>query len=327
MKKLFHYDVIYFIALAVGFSKDEAIKTATASQYVDDATEHEPITLNNIPSNIADIRITDKNTFNPVCTAHKGVKGVLESLFDGGIYNIFKKIYIPFHFIPASKSNPITIIDLITINNCQIAINLVDDAVTELKSNQYPINYDCSLIKLGIALHSYADTWAHEGFSGTFTDNNKISNLKPSDSSVLSLKAGHLQVGDLPDTPNAVYSFNYKNTNKTINRNNKEIYLDASEHIYNILATIKCCTTTFENAVIIDDIGTLNLKNVLTTTFEHDLSAVNIIPLYQEYDVTTKNPPIEYYYFHREALIQRQKIQAIMGNIPNNIIVDNIIMN
>ena len=59
MKKDFHYYCIGVLAKATGFKEDDALTIAYASQYVDDATESEPIRVGEM-------------LFDPVRTAHFG---------------------------------------------------------------------------------------------------------------------------------------------------------------------------------------------------------------------------------------------------------------
>lgn len=76
----YHYHVIYHLAELAGFKASEAGTIAYASQYVDDSTESEPI------------EPFPDQQFDTVRTAHYNL-----GAFD---WNIQKKIYMPFHFLP-----------------------------------------------------------------------------------------------------------------------------------------------------------------------------------------------------------------------------------
>lgn len=304
MNKLFHYDVINLLALTAGFNQTESHIIATASQYVDDAIEDKPIQLNNIPTNLDGIRIK-KGEFDPICTAHSGVESVLGSLFanfpniDNVIHDIFEKTYIPFHFLPEKNGS------LITTPDCLLGQEIVKTAVTELSNP--PVNRECSLIKLGIALHSYADTWAHQDFSGTLTQNNVVDKINIYSSpkknyDIMSIAAGHLNIGCLADETDAQFEF-YQNGVK-LQRNNIFSFINASESIYNILSKINNNRTDFDDVSYQNQ----NLREILRDTFKNNKLATVLNTHYVAHDVSTKTPHIHYYYFHREALIQRNYI-------------------
>ena len=80
MKRDFHYHGIGVLAKAAGFHEDDALTIAYASQYVDDATESEPIRVGEM-------------IFEPVRSAHVGLLA-----YD---WSVQKRVYIPFHFIPS----------------------------------------------------------------------------------------------------------------------------------------------------------------------------------------------------------------------------------
>jgi hypothetical protein len=108
-----------------------------------------------------------------------------------------RDIYLPFHFLPGgitgepdrystSTANPYTVRP-----NGDIAKELLIQAFRE--KDPY---------LMGIALHSFADTWAHQNFSGLLEAGNSIQ----TDSSMLRLPpAGHLQALTQPDEPDRIW--------------------------------------------------------------------------------------------------------------------------
>ena len=151
MQMDFHYYCIAVLARAAGFNRDDALIIAYASQYVDNSTESKQL------------EIIDPNTgrilaFDPVRSAYDLLKPRqgLESLE----WSSQKKVWIPFHFIPPHPfdfENPR--FDFVTRPGSAFAELVLSDAANEP-------HYLRRLIRIGVAMHTYADTWAHHGFSG-----------------------------------------------------------------------------------------------------------------------------------------------------------------
>ena len=165
----FHYYAVYFLALRAGFAEDEARRLAMSSQYVDDAIyEYEVVGGSGrlfLPYNTI---ITQNYSFWD------------ESTRDS--------VYLPFHFIPgdgakasAARKDGSADPYLVTPDS-PIAKELL---VAALKTR--------NLYRVGIALHSYADTWAHQQFSGRISELNVVDQASPLP------PAGHLQALRSPD--------------------------------------------------------------------------------------------------------------------------------
>ncbi|MFH1050400.1 MAG: DUF6765 family protein [bacterium] len=241
MKKDFHYCAIRVIAEKAGFSPEEAQIIAFASQYVDDAVEYEKIKVKNLPPDIKYERRKGE-IFDPTCTAHKGFQYIVAMEKDSQL-----KIYIPFHFIPAQKYDGSGVFDYVVYPNCHLAWQLVDDSLKLLEDS----NKDSRtrhLIKLGIALHSYADTWAHQNFSGrrSSKDNDieKVRLIKNGKETKLDLlnritgiipDIGHSEAFNYPDESHLKWNYIKDFTGEKIKRDNTEIFLQASEAIYTLL--------------------------------------------------------------------------------------------
>lgn len=147
---------------------------AASSQYVDASTY--PLSFNT-PREQLDITVTQNYVF-----------------WDEAVR---RDIYLPFHFLPGggsatpgrytpSTANPYTVRP-----NGEIAKELLIQALRE--KDPY---------LMGIALHSFADTWAHQNFSGLVEEGNSIK----TDSSMLRLPpAGHLQALTQPDEPDRIW--------------------------------------------------------------------------------------------------------------------------
>jgi hypothetical protein len=162
MQKDFHYYVIYILAKEAGYEDKDAHIIAYASQYVDDNTDREYSAFDShgefyvgFPEEIGE----SGDLYFPIITQAVNITAFKLS--------IQRYVYAPFHFIPGDnnitingKTNP-----LCTMRGCKKAMDLVQRA-----------KKDGDHHSLGIALHTYADTWSHERFSGFHEDWNRVYN-------------------------------------------------------------------------------------------------------------------------------------------------------
>jgi len=236
----FHYNTIRVLIEKAGFSSEEAQIIAYASQFVDDAVNHEEMNING-KLDILHKRFT-KKTFNPVCTAHKGLQ-----LLKGFKKDVQNKIYIPFHFLPDLELIKNENDSFIVEPNGKLAKKIVLNAKTELSKTTGEERI-MNLIRLGIALHTYSDTWTHQDFSGRHSSNENdiddIEILKNNNWEKLSFinrleynalpDIGHAEAENLPDLSHLKWRYRKISTNKITERNNTEIFLDAAENIFNI---------------------------------------------------------------------------------------------
>jgi len=160
MQKDFHYGLTYTVASLAGFSQTEAEIIAYASAYVDDAT------------NSGTIRFDNGAMFLRIASAHK--------MLD---YRNFRElaenyVWIPFHFLPGNGGKKAGenlkgkfIKKLICLPDSYVAQEMIKSCIED-KDKPYALH------RLGIALHVYADTWAHQGFAGVSSDENNVSEIK-----------------------------------------------------------------------------------------------------------------------------------------------------
>ena len=223
MQKDFHYYCIGVLAKAAGFNVNDALTIAYASQYVDDSTESKPI------------RSSEHNIiFDPVRTAHIGLKAYE--------WSVQKRVYIPFHFIPAK---PIRFADdsYVTEPDSDFAQLILEEACKE-KPGLF------RLCRIGVALHTYADTWAHQGFSGREHRENDVESIHIYQNDdeehendwkrliwenlYLDLlpQIGHAEAGYFPDQPFQIWKCKMGATDEEIARENPKEFLTAAESIY-----------------------------------------------------------------------------------------------
>ena len=214
MQKDFHYDIIFALAREAGYPDSEANIIAYASQYVDDNTDREYTVSDSsgefyvgFPEKIG----TSGNFFFPIITQAVDITSFKLS--------VQRYVYAPFHFIPGDntinikgKKNP-----LCTTRGCKNAEDLV---IAAIKSKD--------IYRIGVALHTYADTFSHERFSAFHEDWNRvyksfIRNLPPN--------IGHGEVFHKPDEISKEWTDEC--WGKTIK--NRDRALEAAEKIFGLI--------------------------------------------------------------------------------------------
>jgi hypothetical protein len=217
MEKDFHYYCVAVMARAAGFRAEDALTIGYASQYVDDATEGETIQVGSL-------------LFDPVRTAHYGLKA-----YD---WSVQKRVYFPFHFLP---STPMATPDasFVTTPDSSLAQALLAEV------QRTPAGL-LRLCWIGVALHAYADTWAHQGFSGRDDPENDVVALQVrtggrwkrlSQHVIFDClpSIAHVQAGHLPDQPFAEWRCERP---AAASRNNQEQFFSAAAAIYGWLKSI-----------------------------------------------------------------------------------------
>jgi hypothetical protein len=226
MQHDFHYYCIFQLAVLAGFSRKDAAVIAYASQYVDDSTESEPV------------EPYPDQRFDTVRTAHYN----LEAFH----WNVQKKIFMPFHFLPGEvrRLDPGNF-SYITKKGTgsKLAKQLISNVIQQTGNRQF------QLIRLGVALHTIADTFSHFGFSGRRHEENKVGTIWFRDNrkwkkQIHSLwgyfapNIGHAEAYHLPDYP--YLHWRYENVRgEKVRRDNNKYSMMGVEHIYGILLQMR----------------------------------------------------------------------------------------
>jgi hypothetical protein len=165
MNAEFHYYAVLFLCLRAGLPERRAVDIAFASQYVDDAI---------LPYDIDD-----------------GGRSYATQVTQNYLFwdeRTLREVYLPFHFLPGDRE--------------RASAERADG-----KASRWAVTPDSPLAKellvaalragddfrIGIALHAYADTWAHQHFSGRIEEGNALDRSSPLP------PAGHLQALRDPD--------------------------------------------------------------------------------------------------------------------------------
>lgn len=155
----FHHAVTYVIARHAGFDHAQAEIIAYCSQYVDDATNSGTITFET------------KAMYTRIYSAHK--------MLDPRNFNELSNhhVWIPFHFLPGNGGEPADrkpsggfIERIICRPDSFVAGDMLRACIADRAASY-------GLHRLGITMHVYADTWAHQGFAGVSHEVNSVSVL------------------------------------------------------------------------------------------------------------------------------------------------------
>lgn len=242
----FHYYMIKALSQSAGFTASEAQDIAYANQFVDDSWEVIPAVIDDMPGlELGALRLRP-NVFNPVTTAHND-----DTVIGGFMTAAQLRTYIAFHFIPDAAYGGSGDYDYCTVPNGALAREIVARAIKRVQeSANDPEQRTRSVIKLGIATHSYMDTWAHQRFSGRFSEaDNMVQSIeefengqwvakRASDTnSKLNLFAtpiGHARAGFRPDM--SQLRWRYRSPTGMVERDNASIFMEAARALFKVFA-------------------------------------------------------------------------------------------
>jgi hypothetical protein len=218
----FHHGVTYVVSRLAGFNHPEADIIAHSAQYVDDAINQGIIKFKN-----------SKALFRRISSAHR--------MLDYRNFEALAKnpVWIPFHFLPSGGATPDQpLVDkLICRPNSPVAQAMVRECINQKNDVHH-------LQRLGITMHVFADTWAHQGFAGINHKINKVSELVDADGQPdhylrdrlagyfvsKALPLGHGGALSHPDRPYLIWG--YTNGQKEIvRRHNPRDFLTAADEM------------------------------------------------------------------------------------------------
>lgn len=201
----FHYYVVNIIAQRAGFNNEDSYVLAYSSQYVDDNT----VSL----------------------LINKGEEGEYKNYISQTM-NILKpmeklmRVYPCFHFVPGDpdcdqamrKDGKLHIMN--TTPNGPNAQAMFDEAMGTR-----------SLYRIGICVHSYADTWAHQNFVGYMEYFNGMGKASHKLLDKLLPNIGHADARHKPDIPGLIWKdFRLIKEHRSVS--NKTRFLEAAEYIF-----------------------------------------------------------------------------------------------
>ena len=269
----FHYFAVKSVALAAGLDDYSAQRIATFSQFIDDYDWYTYFIAGNIPKYIKDDKeldiIYDKTIgiINPVTTG-------LNAVISYPLYIVSrtqKFILSPFHFIPKNRHSIYEKTSPAVLNDGSLISDMLIKLKDDYQNHENHLNHNDTCMLMGMLLHTFADTYAHQLFSGyaniknlvaVLDVTNNINNDDVTSAHVGTIDRdelkqvnadgnvegkithpiiGHLAALHTPDLTHLSFNMNYiddQNTINTYGRSNTSTFVTACKHIYNYLIDI-----------------------------------------------------------------------------------------
>lgn len=264
----FHYFAVKTVARAAGYDEQKAQRIATFSQFIDDFNWYAYFRAGNIPEYIKapELDIVFNETLkmiNPVTTG-------FSDWFDMATLILPRPqryTVSPFHFIPQDAQS-VAEGDKRTVPATLDDGSYISTELRELQNNiaERTIDESDSLMKMGMLLHTFADTYAHQLFTGF---NNKVNSAKLISTTdnitgadvteqyhfwveqwiaraekIIKTKLptiGHMAIAHIPDLSHLSFEMEYKRSDGTVGhhgRSNTETFVTACYQIYNYMRGI-----------------------------------------------------------------------------------------
>ena len=166
----FHYFVIKTLAYAAGFSEEDAQTIAYYSQQVDDFTRVSPMRVRQEPPLYFIVNGYAVKLDDDLWEVQPQPTGI--DIFQSLEEDYRHTTLAPFHFIPAKplaqlEAGPnFTRADYRCVRADDKRATLINQIVYEAVEAVRRHKCERSLMRLGMAVHTYADTYAHCGYSG-----------------------------------------------------------------------------------------------------------------------------------------------------------------
>ncbi|MCP4547000.1 MAG: hypothetical protein GY835_11095 [bacterium] len=234
-----HYYATFAMARAAGLNWSTARIIATASQFVDDNVH------------TGHVQFADKGRLDTEATSHHPL--TKENLKPEDQ----RQVWIPFHFLPGQSGQTLER-KMLCQKNSPLANDMIAHVLTFHKTDYFR-EY------LGIVSHVFADTFAHWGFSGISSDENKVipdsvrfyneldskmeryvarkresfmkrhwNKAKTKAIQGVSHGLGHGAVMTYPDRPYMIWSYQEKKTGRYHRHNNPENFVDYCRQIFKV---------------------------------------------------------------------------------------------
>lgn len=261
----FHYFAVKSVASAAGYPEEKAQRIAEFSQFIDDYNWYVHFIVNNIPAYVKadDLDIVFNgllNMINPVTTGFSDWIDLATLV----IPRSQRYTVSPFHFIPQDKAS----CDANDYRTVPAVLNdgsYISDMLNSLKDEIQgkTISEADGLMKMGMLFHTFADTYAHQLFTGFNNQSNSVGLLSATDN--ISGKdvteqyhfwieqwtskiekiigksmptIGHMAIAHIPDLTHLSFSMSYKSLDgkKYVHtRSNTSTFILPCKQLYNFL--------------------------------------------------------------------------------------------
>ena len=256
MNIAYHYCAIKALARSAGFRQEEAQIIAEYSQFVDDFNLNSVIETVWAPQIALDIGLTKKLSEEHKYSTEFVMTGFRNSIDYLKILRerAQNRMVVPFHFILKNQMNSNNMNDVTEpadLKGNHLIGNLLRYIESDIIDNERygrPLTRD-QLIRLGMILHVFADTYAHQKFSGRNNPKNKYTithavknnptGMEPTDvtreyQGLYSWlpPIGHAWVSHAPDDTFLDFRMVHKDTGEAHQRSNINLFVQVSRIIF-----------------------------------------------------------------------------------------------
>lgn len=265
----FHYYAVKAVALAAGYNEQQAQRIAQFSEFIDDYNWYKYFLASNIPNYIlsSELDIVFNQTLypiiNPVTTGFSDYSDMATLILSRSQ----KYTVSPFHFIPQNSQN-VQSGDYRAVPATLNDGSYISGMLNELKNKieKKSISESDAFMQMGSLFHTFADTYAHQLFTGYNNQTNSVSLKSATDNitnqdvtekyrfwidswiakieSKIGVKLptiGHMVLAHLPDLTHLSFSMEYRDLrgNKHIHtRSNTETFLKPCKEIYTFIRSL-----------------------------------------------------------------------------------------
>lgn len=264
----FHYFAVKTVARAAGYREEQAQRIAVYSQLMDDYDWQGYLRAENMPDYLkcagADIIYNEAfKIVSPVATGFPRVLDMAELILP----RAQKLIVSPFHFIPQSKQR-VSNGDLRTVpaklHDGSYISSMLDRLEADMASSS--ISESDALMKMGMLFHTFADTYAHQLFTGYNNKTNSVKLISAKDNITQAdatkeygywiaqwiaqieedLGAeiptiGHMSVVSIPDLSHLSFELEYNDidgTKRVHSRSNTDLFVAACSELYKFMRDV-----------------------------------------------------------------------------------------
>lgn len=264
----FHYFAVKSVARAAGYDEQKAQRIAVFSQFIDDYNWYAYFRAGNIPGYIKDKKLDivyneTLKIINPVTTGFIDWVDMATLILP----RPQKYTVSAFHFIPQDEQSaadgdyravPATLDDGSYISG------MLRELQTDIESGK--IDENDALMRMGMLFHTFADTYAHQLFSGYSDKVNSVKLISASDNitgedvtekyhfwieqwiskveSIIKIKMpmiGHMAIAHIPDLSHLSFEMEYTGYDGTVrrhSRSNTSTFVAACKQLYDYMRGI-----------------------------------------------------------------------------------------
>lgn len=260
----FHYYTVKALAVYAGFSEEYSQLIAEYSQFTDDCSLRGTLSVNWAPQEAIDCGISTQIGSSFKTKLLPTGFSMFDTVSLLAYPDLCRQILVSFHFIPAQGALPMD--KHAAVMPAKPRDNDLINRLLEKKRQKYKADLTsgsdnilkADLVQIGVLLHVFSDTYAHQLFSGDHcrdinayriekvTEHSSSGEEKDVTQQYRGIgdyysflpAIGHATVGHAPDVCNVSFSIRHQDKPAIVySRDNRDTFLTAAEYIYDYLCS------------------------------------------------------------------------------------------